>query len=98
MLTPSTLTVAQGGSGTCVVSTALASGVPQQLQLSASLPTGVQAFFAPPAVMVGVNSLMTIVVGNVTPGSYPVTVTAAGSLSTHSSVLTLTVTASDFTL
>lgn len=96
MLTPSTLTIPQSGSATCAISTALVSGVPQPIQLSAVLPKNVQATFAPPAVVVGADCIMTVTVGNVTPGTYTVPVTATGTSATHTATLTLIVTASDF--
>ena len=99
MLTPSTLTIPQTGVGTCLISTTLVSGQPQLLQLSTTTPAGVQAFFSPPAVMVGTNCILTITVGgSVAPGTYPMTLNVVGPAVSHTVILTLIVTASDFSV
>lgn len=79
MLTPSTLTIAQGATGTCAVATTLVSGAVQQLEMTIGpLPVGAKAWFTPPIVPVGLDSTLHIATFNVTPGTYQVTVEVVG--------------------
>ena len=91
---PSSLTIAQGGSGTSTVSTLTTSGVAQTVNLSASgLPAGATASFSPASVTSGGSSTLTITVGaSTTAGTYPVTVTGTGTSATHTTSISLTVT------
>ena len=93
----------QGGSGTSTVSTTVTAGSAQNIQLTATnLPAGTTATFNPNPVLAGQSSTLTLSPAANTPtGSYPtVTVsgTEAGSNATHSTTLTLSVTASDFSI
>ncbi len=97
MLTPSTLTIAQGTTGTCTVSTTLLSGVSQQIEFdTASLPPDAWAQFAPPIVNVAQDTILTIYTFDTPVGTYEVTIEANGAITSQSAVLTLIVTASDF--
>ena len=69
------------------------------------LPVGAKAWFTPPIVPVGLDSTLHIATFNVTPGTYQVTVEVVGRavqgggvIVKHSAVLTLVVTASDFSV
>jgi len=90
---PSTLSVAQGSSGTSTISTAVTSGASQTVFLSATgQPTGVTIGFNPSSVTTGGSSTMTAAVGSATtPGTYPITITGTGSTATHTTTVSLTV-------
>ncbi|MCA1829105.1 MAG: hypothetical protein LC689_19450, partial [Myxococcales bacterium] len=92
---PTTVSVTAGGSGTSTISTAVTSGSAQSVSLSASgLPTGASASFNPASLTAGGRSTLTISTASSTPaGSYTVTVTGAGSSATHSTSVTLSVSA-----
>jgi hypothetical protein len=91
---PNSVSVAQGGSGTSTISTAVTSGSAQSVALSASgLPAGTTVSFNPASVNAGSSSSMTVAVGSSTaPGTYSVTVTGTGSSATHTTAVSLTVT------
>jgi hypothetical protein len=100
---PASLSVAQGGSGTSTVSTAVTSGSAQTVALSATgQPAVTTVSFSPASVTAGGSSTMTMTVGAGTaPGTYPITVTGTGTSATHTTTVTLTVTAaaaSDFSI
>ena len=91
---PTSLTLASGGSGTSTISTAVTSGAAQSVALSASgVPTGATASFSPASVTAGGSSTLTINTGTAAAGSYTVTVTGTGTSATHSTSIALTVTA-----
>ncbi|MEU0881452.1 M28 family metallopeptidase [Lentzea sp. NPDC005914] len=92
-VSPTSGSVAAGSSVQATVSTQTTSGSAQSVQLSASgLPSGATASFNPASVTTGGNSTLTISTTASTPsGTYPVTVTAAGSVS-HTATYSLTVT------
>jgi hypothetical protein len=93
---PSSLSVAQGGSGTSTISTAVTSGSAQTVSLSATgQPSGTSVSFNPTSVSAGASSTMTVSVGASTAaGTYTITVTGAGTSATHTTAVTLTVTGS----
>ncbi|GAA1979499.1 carbohydrate binding domain-containing protein [Kitasatospora viridis] len=95
-LAPGSASVAQGGSVTAAVSTAVTAGSAEAVSLSASgAPAGVSVSFSPASVNSGAGSTLTATVGSsVAPGSYPITVTGAASSGSHSATYTLTVTGS----
>jgi hypothetical protein len=90
---PSSVSVAQGQAGTSTIATAVTSGSPQTVTLSASgLPAGATASFNPSAVTSGSSSTLTIATTGSTPaGTYAVTVTGTGASATHSVAVSLTV-------
>ncbi|MEU3644466.1 M28 family peptidase [Lentzea sp. NPDC034063] len=92
-VSPSSGSVAAGASLTATVATQTVSGQPQTVQLSASgLPSGATASFSPASVSTGASSTLSIsTTASVAPGSYPVTITAAGSAS-RTATYALTVT------
>src|SRR5439155_716979 len=92
---PSSLSVAQGGSGGSTISTAVTSGSAQSVSLSTSdAPSGTSVSFNPASVTAGGSSTMTVNVGAGTAtGSYTITVTGTGTSATHATTVALTVTA-----
>jgi hypothetical protein len=93
---PSSVSVVQGAAGTSSIGTALVSGTAESVALSISgLPTGVTAGFSPASVTAGASSALTLTVGaSVTPATYPLTITGSAPSATHTTGLSLTVTAS----
>ncbi|WP_405101169.1 M4 family metallopeptidase [Micromonospora sp. NBC_01412] len=92
-LSPTSGSVAAGGSVATTVATATTSGTAQTVTFSAAgLPTGATASFSPASVTSGASSTLTIATTSGTPaGTYNVTVTGTGTLP-HSATYTLTVT------
>src|SRR3989449_1062609 len=92
---PNSLTVNQGASGNSTISTAVTSGNPQSITLSASgMPAGTTATFATNPINSGGSSLLTLATSATTPaGTYTITVTGAGASATHTTAVTLGVTA-----
>ncbi|MER5701159.1 M4 family metallopeptidase [Micromonospora sp. NPDC002296] len=92
-LSPTSGSVAPGGSVATTVATATTSGTAQTVTFSASgLPTGATASFNPASVTSGASSTLTIATTSGTPaGTYTVTVTGTGTVP-HSATYTLTVT------
>jgi hypothetical protein len=92
-VSPASGSVAAGSPVSATVATQTVSGGPQTVQLSASgLPAGATASFNPASVGTGGSSTLTIsTTASVPSGTYPVTVTAAGSVS-RTATYTLTVT------
>ncbi|MFJ9626399.1 carbohydrate binding domain-containing protein [Streptomyces sp. NPDC101175] len=95
-LSPGSGSVAQGGTATSAVSTAVTSGSAESVGLSASgAPSGVSVSFSPNSVTSGGSSTLTATVGSsVAAGSYPITVTGTAATGSHSATYTLTVTGS----
>ncbi|MFC1401179.1 MULTISPECIES: carbohydrate binding domain-containing protein [Streptacidiphilus] len=93
-VSPGSASVAQGGSATATVSTAVTSGSAESVSLSASgAPSGVTVSLSPTSVSSGGSSTLTATVGSsVAAGSYPITVTGTASTGSHSATYTLTVT------
>ncbi|TDU03303.1 glycosyl hydrolase family 18 (putative chitinase) [Streptomyces sp. 846.5] len=93
-LSPGSASVAQGGSATATVSTAVTSGSAETVSLSASgAPSGVTVSLSPTSVSSGGSSTLTATVGSsVAAGSYPITVTGTASTGSHTATYTLTVT------
>jgi subtilisin family serine protease len=92
-VSPTSGSVAPGGSTSATVSTTTTSGSAQSVALTATgLPSGATASFAPATVTSGGSSTMTVTTTAATaPGTYPVTVTGTGS-ATRTATFTLTVT------
>ncbi|MEU2927233.1 carbohydrate binding domain-containing protein [Streptomyces sp. NPDC007251] len=94
-LAPGSASVAQGGSATATVRTAVTSGSAESVSLSAAgAPSGVSISFSPNSVSSGGSSTLTATVGSsVAAGTYPITVTGTAAGGSHSATYTLTVTA-----
>lgn len=99
---PSTVSVAQGASGTSTISTATTSGVAQSVALTVSgLPSGASASFSPTSVTSGSSSVLTLNSGTAAAGTYALTVTGTGVSATHATSVTFTITpvvANDFSI
>ncbi|WP_181807220.1 carbohydrate binding domain-containing protein [Streptomyces shenzhenensis] len=95
-LSPGSASVAQGGSATATVATAVTSGGAESVSLAASgAPSGVGVSFSPASVTSGGSSTLTATVGSsVAAGTYPITVTGTAAGTSHSATYTLTVTSS----
>ncbi|MEU7056211.1 hypothetical protein [Streptomyces sp. NPDC046197] len=92
---PASATVAAGTTATTTVSTAVTSGFPESVSLSASgLPAGASVSFSPNPVTSGGSSTMSVSTSASTPaGTYTITLTGTGASATHSTDFALTVTA-----
>ena len=91
---PSSLSVVAGASVQTTIGTALISGSPEAIALSATgLPAGVTAAFNPASVTTGGSSTLTFSVGAAVPAAtYSFTVTGTSPSATHSVTVKLTVT------
>jgi hypothetical protein len=93
-VSPTTLSIIQGQSGSASVTTAVTSGSAQTVAFSASgLPAGATASFTPTSVTAGGSASLVITVASTTAaGTYPVTVVGTGASATHGAALSLVVT------
>jgi len=91
---PTSVSIAQGGSGTSTISTAITSGAAETISLTATgAPSGTSTSLNPSAVTTGTSSTLTFSVdATTTPGTYPITVTGTSPSATHSTTVSLTVT------
>ncbi len=92
-VSPTSGSIAQGGSTTATVSTATTSGSAQTVSLSASgAPSGVTVSFSPSSVTSGGSATMTVsATSTAATGTYTITVTGTGAV-THTATYSLTVT------
>jgi hypothetical protein len=94
---PSSLTIAQSGSGASTIGSTVAGSFNSSIALSAAgLPTGATASFSPTAIAAPGNgsATMNILAGSATaPGNYNVMVTGTGGGITHSTTVVVTITA-----
>jgi hypothetical protein len=92
---PASASTAAGGAVSTTVTTSVASGSAQPVNLSATgLPAGAGASFSPATVTAGGTSTLAVTTAAATPaGTYTVTVTGTSGGATHSATFTLTVTA-----
>jgi hypothetical protein len=95
---PTSVSIAQGSSGTTTIATTISGSFNSSVAFSAAgLPTGAAASFSPTSIAApgSGSSQMTITVGSSTvTGTYNVTVTGTGGGKTHTANVSLTVTAS----
>jgi hypothetical protein len=101
--TPASQTVAQGSSTMYTIGTQVTSGSAQTINLIvAGLASGATATFNPPAVTAGQSSVMNVVISaTATTGTFMLTITGVSPVATHSTAVSLTVTAlppNDFSL
>jgi gametolysin peptidase M11 len=90
---PSTVSAPQGGSTTSVISTTPSNGFNSAVTLTASgQPAGVGVSFSPNPASESSTATFTVSAGTA-PGTYPITVTGTGGGVTHSTSVTLTVSA-----
>src|SRR5262249_52596833 len=96
-VSPTSLSVTQGSSGTTSISTTATGGFNSAVALSASgLPSGVTASFSPSSIAApgsGSSTLSFAASSTATTGTTSVTVTATGGGVTHTSTVALTVNA-----
>jgi len=94
---PTSVSVAQGGSGTSTITTTVSGGFNNAISLSASgAPAGTTVSFSPTSIAApgSGSSTMTMSVGASTAaGTYSITVTGTGGTTSHSASVSLTVTA-----
>src|SRR5882762_6064558 len=96
---PNSLTVNQGASGNSTISTSVTSGNPQSVTLSSSgCPSGASCTFGTNPIRSGGSSTLTVGAGTAPPGMYTITVTGTGASATHSTTVSLTVPANDFSI
>lgn len=99
---PTTVSIAQGGSGNATITSTVSGSFSSAVSLSASgQPSGVTVGFSPSSITGTGTSSMTFNVGaSVTPGTYTITVTGTGGSTTETTTVSLTVTSSaaSFTL
>src|SRR3989475_99195 len=96
---PNSLTVNQGASGNSTISTTVTSGNPQSITLSTNgCPTGASCNFGTNPIQSGGSSTLTVGAGTAAPGTYTITVTGTGVSATHSTTVSLTVPANDFSI
>jgi hypothetical protein len=91
---PTSVSIAQGGSGTSTITSTVFGGFDSAVTLSASgQPTGVTVGFSPGSITGTGTSTMTITVAATTvTGTYPITVTGTSGSLTETTTVTLTVT------
>jgi subtilase family serine protease len=94
---PTSVSVAQGGSGSSTIATAVSGGFDSAVALTASgQPSGVTATFSPTSIAApgsGTSTLTLAVASTTTTGTYTITVTGTGGGITHTATVSLTVTA-----
>jgi kumamolisin len=94
---PTTVSVAQGKSGTSTITTAVSGGFNSAIALSASgQPTGVTVTFNPTSISApgsGTSTATFAVASTTATGTYTITVTGTGGGVTHTTTVSLTVTA-----
>jgi uncharacterized membrane protein len=99
---PTSTSIAQGGSGNVTITTTVSGGFNNAVALSASgQPSGTTVAFNPTSIAApgAGSSTMTITVGASTAtGTYPITVTGTGGSTTHNATVTLTVTTTGFSI
>ena len=95
-VSPSSGSVAPGGTANATVSTAVTSGAAQSVALTASgAPSGVAVSLNPTSVSAGGTATLTAsAASSAVPGSYPVSITGSGASGSHTVMYTLTVTGS----
>jgi hypothetical protein len=92
---PSSITAVAGQTATTTINTAVTSGNPQSISLSATgTPTGGTVSFTPATLTAGQGSSFAVATTSGTPaGTYSLTVTGTGASATHPVTVSLTVTA-----
>ncbi|HXA41354.1 MAG TPA: hypothetical protein VNV65_00420 [Candidatus Solibacter sp.] len=94
-VSPTSLNLTAGSSGSATVSTAVTSGSAASVALSASgQPSGATVSFNPSSVTAGGSSTVSVSTTSATAaGTYPITIRGTEGSATHTTTLTLTVTA-----
>jgi uncharacterized membrane protein len=102
-LSPMSISVSAGFYAATTLQTALTSGAVQNLRISANvanLPSGTNVLWTPSSFASGDSALVSVGTATwTTPGTYAVTLTVSGGLTSHTATFTVTVLpASDFTI
>jgi subtilase family serine protease len=94
---PTSVAIAQGGSGSSTITTTVSGGFNAAVALAASgQPSGVTVSFNPTSIAApgtGTSAMSIVVASAVAAGTYPITVTGTGGGITHTATVSLTVTA-----
>jgi hypothetical protein len=92
---PTSVSIAQGSSGTSTISTAVTSGSAGPVNLTANIsPAGPTASINPTSITAGGNAILTVNAGSsVATGGYTITVTGVEGSATHSTTVAVNVTA-----
>jgi hypothetical protein len=91
-LTPSSQSVAPGGTATITVHTAVVSGAPGNISLAASgAPAGSMPSFSANPVAAGSSSVLTVPIPTGASGTFPITVTGTAGTASHSASAVVTV-------
>jgi subtilase family serine protease len=94
-VSPSALTIPQGGSGSATVTTTISGGFNAAVALTVTgQPTGVTLSFSTTSIAApgaGSSTVSIIVASTTVAGTYPITFTGTGGSKTHSTTLSLTV-------
>jgi kumamolisin len=94
---PTSVSVVQGSNGTSKITTAVSGGFSSAIALSANgQPTGVSVSFNPTSIAApgsGTSTMTMAVASTTTPGTYTITVTGTGGGITHTTTVSLIVTA-----
>jgi subtilase family serine protease len=93
---PSSVSVAQGKSGTSTITSTVSGGFSSAVALSASgQPSGVTVTFSPTSIAApgsGTSGVTLAVASTTAAGTYPITITGTGGGQTHTTTISLTVT------
>jgi hypothetical protein len=89
---PSSLTIAQNGTGAATINTATISGSPQAVSLGVSgVPSGASASFSPASITSGGSSTFTLDPGTAAPGTSTLTILGTSATTTHTTTIQLTI-------
>jgi hypothetical protein len=89
---PSSLSIAQNGTGTASINTATTAGSAQTVSLGVTgVPSGASAALNPVSITSGGSSTLTINAGSAAAGTYALTITGTGASATHTTTISLTV-------
>jgi pseudomonalisin len=100
-IAPASIAIARGGHANVTATSTVSGGFNAAVQLTATVPTGITASFAPATIAApgSGSTAVTLTVGStVAAGSYTVTITGTSGSTVHTANLTLTVPAPSFTL
>ena len=96
---PTSFSAGASTPGTTRISTSVVSGAAESLALSVTgAPAGATASFNPATITTGGSSVLTVIGGTATPGSYTLTVTATSASTQQSVPVSVTITPPDFTI
>src|SRR5438309_7659666 len=88
--TPSTVTFTTGTSGTSTITITPASGFSGTVSLSVSAPSNLSCTISPTSINLASSSFVTLSCTSLTPGTYPVTITATSGTASQSQTVNVT--------